>query len=162
MGNNKLTLPFEEKKEQQAARRNLVYRTAYYDLLSMEDRMSLQTDLNLIVNDYNKRAILEFNIENKADGTPFILARYRDDTDLEAKNLNWFDINVRIFGSYQLADLDEIINSYDGRTVRLLGEKRFTYKTGEVVIILFWATIRSTARSQEALDGIRAAFIGRN
>ena len=162
MSNNKLTLPFEKKNEEQAARRNLIYRTAYYDLLAIEDRARLQTDLNVIVNDYTKRAILEFNVENKADGTPFVLARYRDDTDLQPRNLNWFDINIRMYGSYQLEAMDEIINSHDSRTVRLLGEKRFTYKTGEVCILLIWAEIRSTARSQEALDGIRATLIGRH
>lgn len=161
MSDNKLVLPFEKKDAPQEARRNYKYRTAYYDLLVVEDRATLQTDLTRIVNDYNKFGILEFNIESKVDGTPYVLARYRDDEDLVARNLNWFDVNIRMFAQYQLEALDEIINAHDHRTLRLLGEKRFTYKTGEVCVLLIWSDIRSTARSQEALDGIRVAFTGK-
>lgn len=154
----KLKLPFEEEEKTQEKRRNLRFRTAYYDLLEIEHRINLQTDLNLLANNNNKYGMTEFTIASKMDGTPYILARYWNDLDLEDKNLNWFDINVRLFGHYQLEDLDEIVNKHDGKTFRLLGEKRFTYKTGEVVVIIIYSEIRQTARNQEALNAIRATL----
>lgn len=150
--------PFEKKDPIQDKRRNYRYRTAFYSLLEVEDRASLQNDFNQFVNDNNKYGLVEFTIGSKIDGTPYVIARFRDDIDLEARNLNWFDIHVQMFAHYQFAQMDEIINRHDNRTLRLLAEKRFVYKTGEICSFLIWAEIRSTARSQEALDALRTVF----
>lgn len=149
--------PFAKKAPAEKPR-NYRFRTRYYDLLAVEDRASIQQDLNGIVNDFNKFDILEFTINSKADGSPYALARYGEDVELERRNLNWFDIHVQLFAHYQLEDMDEILNQHNNRTVRVLGEKRFVYKTGEVVIFIIWAEIRSSARSQEPLDVIRTIF----
>jgi len=151
--------PFEKKQPiPEPKRRNLRYRTVYYNLLEVEDRANLQTDLSRMANDVNKFGLTEFSVESKVDGTPYVMARYWDDQDLEPKTVDWFDINVRMYAHYQFEELDSIVNRHDNRTLRLLGEKRFTYKTGEVVVILFWAEIRSTARTQEALDALRSVL----
>lgn len=153
--------PFEPKDQpaiQVDKKTKFKYRTAVYELTDRAELDRLATDLSLVANHSYKHGIIEFTYSSKVDGSPFLIARFRENLDIALKDRSDFSIFCKHYMSNNLGDLDDVLNSHDNSTIRMLGEKRFSYKTGEVGFVLVWCTICPGTRDLGGVNAIRNIF----
>jgi len=137
--------------------KNTRLRTEHYALSNTQELLSFLYDLELVVNNESKYAIVSFNSQSEPDGSPYIVVRYSDRTNLSEVTKNKIKICGNIFNKSSLNELDEIINKHDLTSTFLLLEKSFVVKgiTSDFYILLIWAEVESPLRQSEALNAIR-------
>ena len=151
-----MKLPIDEVPPTLAEQKEkgITWRTAYYNLTSAPGLNNFIVDMEKAVNNPLKHQISTFDYQPLVDGTPCIMIRYRDDDKLDLldkKIIIW----GKLYTTSEFADMDKIINSYDGTKIFLLGEKHLTMKTGDFFILLIWATLEKPTRRTEGINGLR-------
>lgn len=111
-----------------------------------------------IVNDPNRVALVELTPYTTVDGEPYVVVRTRHRKEsVDASKGDKVKIQWDMFDAHSLDRLDGILNKqYDGG-MKLIVEKRFTYKveeSTEFAILLIWAEYNSGFKNVEALDGL--------
>ena len=158
-----MELPFEKKDPSFAdlKTKGLSFRTRHYFLTSTEGLNEFTTDLQALANNPVKHNILTFQYETQVDGSPFAVLRFIDDEKVEINKNTKFTLFAKIYTKYEFNELDAIINKHDKTNLYLLGEKRFTMKTGDFFILLIWATVDKPTKFTEGLDVLRKWFIAK-
>ncbi len=155
-----MELPFEKKEKTLAElkEKGIKWRTEYYCLTNPEHLNHFVTEMEKTANNPLKYMVIEFEYVPLVDGTPCVMIRYKDDEKVNDVKTKKYSIWAKLHTHLELKDLDEIINKHDKTTLYLLGEKRFTMKTGDFFILLIWATIDVPVKHTEGLDVLRQYF----
>jgi len=116
--------------------------------------------LEEVINDPDRLSIVELTPYSTVDGEPYVILRTMEKLVVPASKNSKDAVSIKydLFDAHNLDRLDSIINKqYDGG-MKLLAEKRFTYKveeSTEFAILLIWAEFTAKFKNTEALDVTR-------
>ena len=102
--------------------------------------------------------MINFDYQTQVDGTPFIVVRFKDNESIEKIPNKRFFIYGKLYTTDELDELDKILNAYDQTTLFLLAEKRLTMKTGDLFILLIWATVNKPTKFMEGIHVLKSLF----